>query len=364
MTDTQDTEHDAAFPSDAAPQHTVRKQMRPFGADAAHALMVKNEAIRTLPRQEAFDRGYLTVQDLDDEELRYGKCRDENGYIPKDGKKTILLPKDKYDEMIAEHELRFRQKLRQNLDDMLVIMVDIAKDDTVEPRDRFEAAKYLFERTAGKTPDTVNVTIKQAPYEELLNGVTGIGSISRAEHRRMAAEGPGAGIIDVEYTEDTDEDAVQQESVPFSGQTTTESHVVSVHKARPDEQSEDVPGDEPAGHTRPPGARPGVGQKPDDGSEPDYHRTAADTNPVPDWAPTNQDQPDPLDQYGSKRTEAKSYGDQVREANALAERRKAAKDRIRQAKKGRIIARTMGADAIETDITGATVDADGKLQFE
>lgn len=352
---------DGAFPSDTPNGRTIHRPAKPFGADAAHALMVREEALRTLPRQVAFDRGYLTVKDLDDEELRYGKCRDENGLIPKNGKKTELLPKDKYDEMIAEHELRFKTRLRQNLDDMLDIMVDIAKDDTVEPRDRFEAAKYLFERTAGKTPDTVNVTIKQAPYEELLNGVTGIGSISRAEHRRMAAEGPGAGIIDVEFD---DEDAVPSEDVPFSGQSATRSSVVQVHSPRPDEQADPEQPPEPARYVRPPGARPGMGQKPDDGTEPTFERTAADTNPIPDWATVEQNQVDPYDQYGSRRTESKTYADQTHEAEALAKRRKEAREKIQQAKKQRKINRATGADAIEDEITGATMGPDGKLQFE
>ena len=88
---------------------------------------------------------------------------------------------------------------------MLDIMVDIAQDDTVEPRDRFEAAKYLFERTAGKTPDTVNVTVKQAPWEELLSQVAGIAPMNRDEHRRL-----GVGIVDAEVVEDDEEEAQEE----------------------------------------------------------------------------------------------------------------------------------------------------------
>lgn len=346
-------------------QDTRRVQARPFGADKSHALMVRNEAIRTLSRQECFDKGYITVKDLDDEELRYGRCRDFNtGLIPgRDGKKTQLIPQDKYDAMVAEHELRFKQKLRQQLDTALDTMVDIMGDDTVEPRDRFEAAKYLFERTAGKTPETVNVTVKQAPWESVMSDITGVGNISRSEHRRMQQEGHNAGIIDVEFA---DEDIVQPEGVPPSSQAVTQQTLVQVHKPRPDNQPEQPDDNQYAENSTP----EGMGQEPDDEQPRNdgYHSgappTDQDRDQTHDWAPVDVDTPDPYEQYGSRRTEAKTYADQVHDADALAKRRKEAKDRIRQAKKSRIIARTMGADAIKTEITGATLGEDGKLTFD
>lgn len=388
-----DTENQVADQSefDEAPPVASRVALKPFGADRAHELMMRDKAIRTLPRQEAFDKGYLTVKDLDDEELRYGRCRDINGHIPgKGNKKTILLPQDKYDAMIAEHELRFKQKLRQNLDDMLEIMVDIAKDDTVEPRDRFQAAQYLFERTAGKTPEHVNVTVKAAPWEELLGQVTGIAPMSRAEHRAAL----GAGIVDAEVVEIHEEGAqyegqlatepatahhVHRENVQEDGQDTAEQDVVSVHQPRPHEryrqpiEAEDV-GESGYRHqaevqglpTEPPRV---VEQQPDEryqrtvDGEPTYTRDPGHS-PTPQYAPVEVDQPDVYDQYGSKRTEKANYAEQTRQAANLAERRKAAKDRITQAKKARIIARVTGADAIKHEIEDVVVDEFGKLTFE
>jgi hypothetical protein len=328
---------------------TRRVAAKPFGQTQAHKLLIKEEALRTLTRQECFDKGYLTVKDLDDEELRYGRCRDESGHIPvKNGKKTVLLPQDKYDEMIAEHELRYKQKLRQRTDEMLDIMVSIAEDDTVEPRDRFEAAKYLFERTAGKTAETVNVNVRQAPWEGLLSDVTGIGSITRAEHRRMTEEDGSAGIIDVEFV---DEDSVQPEDVPEAGEDSAEPHMVQVHQPRPEQ---------PAGPTDVPQAP--LVRKVVDG-EPTFDRDPA-TERSTEHAPVEVDDPDPITQYGSRRTEAKDYAQQAREAQALAQRRKESRERIQQAKKQRKIDRATGADAIKDEITGATIGEDGKLTFD
>ena len=258
--------------------------------------------------------------------------------------------------MVAEHERRFNERIRQNLDTMLGVMIEVATDDTVEPRDRFEAAKYLFERQAGKTPEKVAHTVELKPWEGVLTDISGIGAISRAEHRRLQAQGPGSGIIDVEVV---DEDPVPPQGVSVSGEAPDESSVVPVHQPRPDERDP-----ESTGPTQAP-ARPLVRKEPEprrfiDG-ERDFGRDPAAApaeRPSPPVVP-----PDELS-YGSRRTEAKTYADQARAAAALAERRKESKARIQNAKKQRKIARATGADAITDEITGASLGEDGQLHFE
>ena len=335
---------------------TRRVAAKPFGHDRAHALMVREEALRTMTRQEAFDRGYLTVKDMDDEELRYGRMRDRHGNIPPKGANTMeLIPEEKYQQMVAEHERRTNEKLRQQLDSMLEVMVEIATDDTVEPRDRFESAKYLFERVAGKTPDRINHTVELKPWEGMLTDITGIGAISRDEHRRLQAEGKGAGVIDVELVEDVDEDDLQPEDVQEHGEAPAEQAVVPVHQARPDEHVAG-PLTPPLVRKRPNGVSPSA-------TGPDTAFAADPAAEAPDRPSPPVEPPAELS-YGSRRTEAKTYADQVRDAETLAARRKEARQRIQNAKKQRKIARATGADAIEDDITGATVGDDGKLTFE
>jgi hypothetical protein len=231
--------------------------------------------------------------------------------------------------MIAEHELRYKQKLRQNLDTMLDVMIEIAQDDTVEPRDRFEAAKYIFERTAGRTPNEVTVNVKSAPYEELLNAVTGIAPISRAQHRQM-----GVGIIDAEFVDEEEVQPVQDAS------------------PAPEEAEE--------------GKQP---ESPDLGEDTEEAWLGGLPEPVQpaevEGEPTEMYHSEgDITTYGRRADEKRSYNQQQRDAEALRLRRKEAKQRVQEAKKKRKVARALGNDEITTHITGMNLGEDGKLRFE
>jgi hypothetical protein len=295
-------------PFEGAGAPTRKVLAKPFGTNGRINPMMREEALRTLPRQECFDRGFIGVKDLDDEELVAGRCRDHTGKVPRTKGKTQLIPREQYDLMVAEHELRYKQKLRERLDSALDVMTGIMEDDTVEPRERFEAAKYIFERTAGKTPETVNVNVRQAPWEELLNQVTGIASMSREEHRALQS-----GIVDAEVVEET---PVEEYWVEGDIKET------NVHPGTDMQQERDL-----------------AGQRVDAPVEPELN-------------------------YGRRADEKRSYVKQTHDAESLAKRRKEAKAKIQNAKKGRKIARALGADSIEDDITDVTMDEDGQLTFE
>jgi len=289
----------------------IRKELKPFGGINGQVAWdkAKDEALRTQSRQYCFDHGFITAKDLDDEELVAGRCRDRNGRIPKTQGKTELIPRHLYDEMVAEHELRYKQKLRQRLDQMLDIMTDIAEDDTVEPRDRFEAAKYIFERTAGKTPENMTVSVKLAPWEELLNQVTGIAPMTRSEHLRLQA-----GIVDAEVIE-------------YDGTDGTDGTEADMAAEVVEEDTLDLEFEEPLSKDEP-----------------------------------YQDEPEL--NYGRRADEKRSYAQQANDAQSLTKRRKEAHARIQNAKKQRKIARALGADAIKDEITGVELGDDGKLRFE
>jgi hypothetical protein len=305
----------------------IPRQLKPFGGVYGQQAweQAKDKAIRTRSRQYCFDHGFITAKDLDDEELVAGRCRNENGVIPKKSGKTELIPRELYDEMVAEHELRYKQKLRQNLDRMLDVMVGIADDDTVEPRDRFEAAKYIFERTAGKTPDTVTVSIKRAPWEDLLSQVAGIAPMNRDDHRRL-----GVGIVDAEVVEDGEEEAQEEEA---HGAQRREDFDPYVHR--------------PTGATADPPTAMSTERTTGDG--------AVAEEPYQDEPELN---------YGRRADEKRSYAQQAQDAQSLARRRKEAKQKIQNATKQRKIARAVGADAIKDEITGVDLGEDGKIRFE
>jgi hypothetical protein len=331
---------------------SIRRDLKPFGGINGQAAFqkAKEEALMTEGRQYCFDRGWLTVKELDDEELTAGRCRNKNGYIPKVKGKTEYIPRHLYDEMVAEHELRFKHKLRERLDQMLDIMTGIAEDETVEPRDRFQAAQYIFERTAGKTPDTVTVNVKHAPWEELLSQVAGIAPMSRDEHRRLQV-----GIVDAECIE------VDENGVPVD--YFTEGDICYGKEAQTNPK-------DPHSEARSASFTPYGDWDASTATMPTVERPGEAASTVgPSQEELSQEEPyqdEPELNYGRRADEARSYAEQARDAQALARRRKEAKDKIRNATKQRKIARAMGADAIKDGptITGVSVDDDGKMRFE
>lgn len=287
-------------------------------------------------RQAMFNAGVIGVEDLDDEELRYGRCRDHNGAIPKSSNKTEMLPRDLYDAMVAEHEKRTDEKLRQNLDDALETMVNIMMDDTVEPRDRFEAAKYLFERVKGKTPERVQVAVTKQPWEEVYAGVA---KITRAQSMALQQ-----GAIDAEVV-----------SEMHNGDSRVDGTDAMAEGVGASVRSETGTGERRGGEGVEHMATTGVGEQ---GGQADASMTLRpDTFQPPTPAPSFE-QPassNPVvEQTNAERIRAS------REAAAdLAARRKAAKDRIQAAKKRRIIKRAMGLDL--PDGKGAIADTQSKL---
>ena len=87
------------------------------------------------------------------------------------------------------------------------------------------------------------------------------------------------------------------------------------------------------------------------------------THHAPGQPQTEPHQAEPERNYGRRADEARSYQQQVQDAQDLAKRRKEAKAKIQNAKKQRKIDRAMGADAIRDEITGVTLDEDGKVKF-
>jgi hypothetical protein len=316
--------------------------LKPFFQQAQQEYERKQELAK-LTRQQAFDRGLITVQDLDDEELRAGRCRDELGRIPRNKNKTEPVPRDIHDEIIAEHEARWNQNLREKLDTMTEVIAGVALDDTAEPRDRMEAAKWIIERVAGKAPERVNVTVNKLPWEEMIHGIA---KRTKAEHDALKA-----GTIDAEVV-----DVPTGESGPGGLQG-------------PDEfvqQEAQVAGesDGPNGS----GGVPRYEFDPTDGPVDDYvppahiytqevrypHAPPAPSQQVPansmSIAPGPQiERPETWPDEGT----SMSWDEIDSKIRERAEGRKQKDDIRKQAKKRRIVKRTLGYDAIPNNLTVA-----------
>lgn len=295
---------------------------------------------KNMTRQQAFNAGYIPVTDLDDEELRVGRCRAANGKIPRVGSRTEVLSKQLYDNMIQEHFKRSNEKLRSQLDVALATMVDIMQDDTCEPKDRMEAAKYLYERVAGKTPERVQVAVTRQPWEEVLGGIA---QISRAESHAMRS---GQSIVDAEIV-DTEPDSESYAHPPSENAEEAESD----ERAEPSESDSSPSKGDSDRHYYDLNGEPLVG---------DY-RISRPTYMPGHEQPQNNSATAPL-VTNTGHANSEVLRDEVEAAKELAARRKAARKRIQDAKKRRAIARATGQDA-KGHTTIEMTESDGKIQF-
>ena len=291
---------------------------------------------KNMTRQQAFNAGYIPVTELDDEELRVGRCRAANGKIPRVGSRTEVLSKQLYDNMIQEHFKRSNEKLRSQLDVALATMVDIMQDDTCEPKDRMEAAKYLYERVAGKTPERVQVAVTRQPWEEVLGGIA---HISQAESQAIRSGQP---IVDAEVV-DAEEDSESYEHPPSANGKASEPEYRS-EASEPDTSPVERPYYDLNGD-------PLVG---------DQRITPALYMPGHEQPQNNSATAPLVTNTGYANSEV--LRDEVEAAKELAARRKAARKQIQDAKKRRAIARATGQDA-KGHTTIEMTESDGKIQF-
>lgn len=373
--------------------------LKPFFQKAADEIAERERASLLLSRQQQFEKGYLTVEDLDDEELRAGKCRDQSGAIPRNPRKTEPVPRDLYDEMVAEHERRFNHRLRENLDTMVDVIVEVATDETVEPRDRFEAAKYVVERVAGKTPDRVQVAVAKAPWEEVLHGIA---KLTREQSRALRE-----GTIDAEAVEIVDEEQPQSEPEPAPVPEPTCPPISHSYPRAPDapdwhhpvQTSSTMVVDPVASAHQSVGPQTSpLSQNPnlvEDTKVGKHESGSAASNPESGSAGTNVDgvgvggrgecstlfvppnlqSNTPEIATDPAKQNLASLSNALAAASDLAERRKAARDRIRAARKKRAALRNQGTDAFRkvaegrpityTEVpTDAAADADADIQVQ
>lgn len=352
-----------------------------FGVDQDAQTRARREG---MTRQELFEDGALSVADLDDEELRVGRCRGIDGRIVTGGQRTKMMPRDIYDAMVQEHMSRTNEKIRTQVDAALGVLVDIMTDDTNEPKDRADAAKYLFERHAGKTPERVQVAVAKAPWEELIGGIA---RMSRAESEALRGKAiergnRGAEIMDAEVVE---HEAEVWDPRSGPGRMPSAGEGVQGAGARDDELRDGKP-DAPqrkfasratdyTATTDDARLQEGY-QEQVHAAEPDYRSPVEQLGihdlhlmgdqrivppmPIPThYHPQANDAPDVV----LAKTNAELLREQQDAAKELSERRAAAKAKIQNAKKRRIIAKTMGRDAVQPNTISLT-ENNGRLQFK
>jgi hypothetical protein len=120
------------------------------------------------PRMIALLSGDIEVDDLDDDELARGMCRNEDGRWPR--RQPNLVPKAMYDKMTAELFRRSDERLKEGLVDAVESLVRMIGDPEVDASTRLKATTWMFERLRGKTPDVVEIK-QDKPYQMVLTHI-------------------------------------------------------------------------------------------------------------------------------------------------------------------------------------------------
>lgn len=151
-----------------------------------------------MTRYQKLVHGIITVEDLDDEELARGQCRDANGRFSGNPPKNI--PKDIHDALVKRLFERAREAFQAELLPAIQTLGELARSDAVEPADRIKAASLVIDRVMGKNAEVV-VHKQDAPWELALKTITGG---SRAESRRARGLDPETGepMVDAEIIEE------------------------------------------------------------------------------------------------------------------------------------------------------------------
>lgn len=159
------------------------------------------ERVAGLDRPQRFMQGFLTVEELSDEEVSGMFIFNDAGQKVRSTALGVKI----HQKIAQELHRRLNRFLQTKTASMLEVMVDIAESDLVEPADRIKAAQWVAERTLGKTPDVVIHGKAEQPYESIFQAID---AGSRQDYRekvsatRLGLGGKPDEIFDVEVVEE------------------------------------------------------------------------------------------------------------------------------------------------------------------
>lgn len=116
-------------------------------------------------------KGKLDLGSLDNDELSFGIPRCDDGkFSVKAAWQAAYLPAIPKGKIQRELYKRANQKMHQGLLGAVDTIVELATQPYADDKIRFEAARYVFERLNGKTPDHV-VHHQEAPWEMVFSNI-------------------------------------------------------------------------------------------------------------------------------------------------------------------------------------------------
>lgn len=124
---------------------------------------------REKSRYQQLMDGELTVDDLDDEEIMNGKCKDKDGHFR--GRPPKTFPRALHDALHKEYQKRMQEKLNDYGELAISTLADVASSRMAAAPARVRAAEVLLERTMGKVPDKIFSEVSIKPFEEGIEGL-------------------------------------------------------------------------------------------------------------------------------------------------------------------------------------------------
>ena len=113
--------------------------------------------------------GDITIEDLDDEELRRGVCRNRSGNFS--GRPPKTLPAKLVKAMQVEFRRRVEREFQEIAVDARNALHQILMDKRAQPQARVNAAALILERSVGKVPDKVEQDITVKSFEDEIEGL-------------------------------------------------------------------------------------------------------------------------------------------------------------------------------------------------
>lgn len=112
------------------------------------------------------------LSEWDDEELRRGKRRVQQGRFAGRfmGKDPVVVPKALHDELVKRTLAEATKLFYENVVEAVQILVDLIRDEDVEPKDKLRAIAMITDRAMGKAPEKVEISGEMAPWEIALRG--------------------------------------------------------------------------------------------------------------------------------------------------------------------------------------------------
>ena len=207
----------------------------------SNSMEIPEERVARLDRVAQFMQGFISVEDLDDDEVTGNFVRSSAGN-PIKGKALGI----KFEQSISkELHRRLNDYLKSKAPRMLEVMYQIADSDIVEPADRIKAAQWIAERVIGKTPDVLVNVQSEKPYEGIMDSIQ---SGSREDYRKTIASGrslENGGRIGNDYSQ-----AMVVDEVSYSGMDVEEDDseefgdAESGYSTQGDERERDFSGEE------------------------------------------------------------------------------------------------------------------------